>query len=215
MSRSLLENTLRSAVPDRVRRATTRAVGSLRVDVFALLAALFMVPPLLAQRVSGRVADSLSGRGLPGARVTLTRDSVAVLTRAADDSGRFDLNAPQPVRYTLRVIAIGYAPYSTPVDGTRDTQLGVIRLARLPMTLDSVVSRANPGSVFQVTLGRTVFQRHAAMNIGQMVSGYEIRRSRMTVTEYLGALPGLRLMSVVPPGPSIPGKAGYLVSRAG
>jgi hypothetical protein len=164
MSRIPLENVLQGVVPDCVCRATMCAVGSrLRVGVFVLLAALLIVPPLLAQRVAGRVADSLSGRGLPGARVTLSRDSVAVLTRAADDSGRFDLKAPQPVRYTLRVIAIGYAPYSTPVDGTRDTQLGVIRLVRLPMTLDSVVSRANPGSVFQVTLGRTVFQRHAAI----------------------------------------------------
>jgi hypothetical protein len=120
MSRIPLENVLQGVVPDCVCRATMCAVGSrLRVGVFVLLAALLIVPPLLAQRVAGRVADSLSGRGLPGARVTLSRDSVAVLTRAADDSGRFDLKAPQPVRYTLRVIAIGYAPYSTPVDGTR------------------------------------------------------------------------------------------------
>jgi hypothetical protein len=177
------------------------------------IASLFVVSDLRAQRISGRVADSASGRGLPGARVSLIRDSVPVITRAADDSGRFDLAAPQPGRYTMRIVAIGYAPYFVPVDGANDRQLGVIRLGRLPTILDSVVSRANQTSVFQVTPGRVVLQRHAAMNLGQMVSGIEIRRSRLTVTEYLGTLPGLRLMQLVPLGPTIPGVHGYVVSR--
>jgi hypothetical protein len=111
----------------RLRAMRRAGVGLRPAGMLVLLAGLLMIvmiaSPLQAQRISGRVVDSACGRGLPGVRVSLFRDSAAVLTRAADDSGRFDLAAPQPGRYTMQVVVIGYAPYSVSVDGTSDRQL--------------------------------------------------------------------------------------------
>ena len=81
-----------------------------RVLSITISAALFSGMTLRAQAISGVVAEESSGEGLAGAVVLLFDDEDtergAVLTRP---DGRFEIQAPAPGTYRLRVERIGYA----------------------------------------------------------------------------------------------------------
>lgn len=73
-------------------------------------ALLFAASPVLAQRVSGVVRDSASGRGLPGAVVIIASARDEPLARTLSDArGRYTLPLT-PTAARLRVLRLGYRP---------------------------------------------------------------------------------------------------------
>ncbi|HWZ28573.1 MAG TPA: carboxypeptidase-like regulatory domain-containing protein [Gemmatimonadales bacterium] len=76
----------------------------------ALLAPL---PRLAAQAISGRVVSAGPPEAPVRGALVLLRDSTrrTVTRDATDADGRFQVTAPAPGTYSLRVLRIGYAPY--------------------------------------------------------------------------------------------------------
>jgi hypothetical protein len=187
--------------------------------------ASFAASSAVAQTVSGRVVDSATGRPIPGAGITLQNGRTVVASRTANDSGRFDISAPSAGRYDLRIRRLGFRPESLSVQlAAGATVTGTYRLRPLPVTLDTVRS-SDRTSFFHVTPGRVKYAEHLKLSLGQMVSGLEIQRSKLPVTEFLGKMPGFRLVPLVPvPKPylpdinsplTIPGAKGYLLTTTG
>lgn len=85
-----------------------------------------------AQLVTGRVIDTLDGRGLPFATVSLVsaRDSTLVTFAVADSTGRFTLKAPGHGPFLLSASYAGYAPLWKPLAG-RSIVLTLTSLSRL------------------------------------------------------------------------------------
>ncbi len=87
-----------------------------------------------AQRVSGTVRDSASGRPLAGATVTSIGSTAAAGVRAVTDAnGRFSLAAVRPT--SVRVIRIGYRPSVASV--AADTEVE-IRLVAITLELETI-----------------------------------------------------------------------------
>ncbi|HEU4586007.1 MAG TPA: carboxypeptidase-like regulatory domain-containing protein, partial [Gemmatimonadaceae bacterium] len=121
-------------MPSRGRRSTL-AMTSLRLrpTLLAILA-LLLGAPLAAQRpaaeLGGRVSDSLTGAGLPGAIIIVPG---TLLETRTDARGDFHLASIPPGAHSIRVLLIGYRPV------TRDSvtvQPGETR------RLDIIMSRA-------------------------------------------------------------------------
>ncbi len=173
------------------------------------------------QTVAGRVLDVGTLVPVAGATATLVDGREVVASGRTSDSGSFEIRAPKAGSFTLRLARLGYEGISTDVkveSGGRTTS--VYRLTRLPATLDPVTA-AGRGNAPAVTLGRDMFRRHLLANRGQMVTGLEIQKSKLLLSEYLGMLPGLRLVPTVSPPapgqsttvspPTIPGRDVYLL----
>jgi hypothetical protein len=154
------------------------------------------------------------------ANVSLVSGFGALGSTRTDDSGRFQISAPSAGSYTVRVRLVGYAPFSRTIQlDAGATARPTYTIARIPVALDTVVTSARPG-FFNVTPGRTLYTEHMKLNLGQMVSGLEIQRSKLGLLEFLGNIPGLRYVPGVPSvmsaraaasaPPIIPGRAGYL-----
>jgi iron complex outermembrane receptor protein len=84
---------------------------------------LFTVPATAQQpTLTGTVVDSITSRGLDGARVELRRDTVVIASTVSDAGGGFSLEAP-PGSYRLVVARLDYRPhildpFRLPPDGT-------------------------------------------------------------------------------------------------
>jgi hypothetical protein len=107
---------------------------------FLAAALLLAAAPLMAQRVSGVVRDSASGRGLPGAVVILTSARDETLARTLSDAdGRYSLPlAPSAAR--LRVLRLGYRPRvrELPAAGTAGNLTLDVALFPVPTLLSAV-----------------------------------------------------------------------------
>jgi hypothetical protein len=191
---------------------------------------LALIRAAAGQAAAGRVVRATSGAPIGGVTVALLDGRTLLAAKRTDDSGHFDLSAPKTGTFTLKFTLIGFTPLTTTVrlaDGIPTPT--VYRLSELPVSMDTIVAKAaataGPGSVFYVTPGREIYRQHALLNQGQMVSGLEIQRSKMSAVEYLGTLAGFRFVSsvagVAPRSsepsspPTIPGKNGYLISTYG
>jgi Carboxypeptidase regulatory-like domain len=101
---------------------------------------LLAATTLAAQRITGIVRDSVSGREVPGAVVSAF-DSAGRpgLRTISDEFGRFAIGVP-PGPAGLRVIRIGFAPRSVeiPASGERRTDGLEIRMLSLPALLTRV-----------------------------------------------------------------------------
>jgi hypothetical protein len=80
---------------------------------------LFVCSNVAAQTISGRAIDSVAGKGLSYATVSLVRadDSVLVSFTVADSAGRFRLKGSREGRFLLSVSYAGFVPVWKPVTG--------------------------------------------------------------------------------------------------
>jgi hypothetical protein len=194
-----------------------------------LLAALLVVViarPVSAQLITGRVIDSLTKMPVRQAAVSLMDGFGAVANMRTADSGTFSVRARRAGAYTLTVKRVGYEPVSMRVDlADGQTTERLIMMAELSVAIDTVRVQGRLASFFSKTPGRTWYQQHLLGNTGQMVSGVEIKASKLSVMEFLGSMPGFRVVSTVrtpvPGGysanspPTIPGKGGFLLASGG
>ncbi len=92
----------------------------LLLSIFAFAQETPESPRSPAQTVRGTVLNASTQQAIPGATVR-----IAELTKGANtrSGGTFALQAIPPGRYTLRVSALGYEPYSTPLVVTSGKEL--------------------------------------------------------------------------------------------
>jgi len=85
-----------------------------------LLTLLVVCSHASAQTITGRVIDSVAGKGLAYATVSLVNadDSVLVSFTVADSAGRFRLTGYREGRFLLSVSYAGFVPVWKPVTGT-------------------------------------------------------------------------------------------------
>ena len=107
---------------------------------FLIWMGLIVAMPLRAQ-VSGVVADTIIGRRVPGAALTLYDSSQRVIARGlADDSGRFRFENATGVR-RLRIVKIGFRPVDLRVTNPASLR---ISMERLPSLLEAVRTSDQP-----------------------------------------------------------------------
>lgn len=102
---------------------------------------VFMLPsPAVAQTVAGTVLDHDTDAPVPQAEVSLVRDTQVVITVLANHAGRFQVQAPVPGRYVLRVERLGYEPAtSAPLELESDRTTPVeVRLSVRPVSLEAI-----------------------------------------------------------------------------
>jgi hypothetical protein len=106
---------------------------------------------LPAQTVRGRVLETGQEVPIAGAEVALVNATGAAHAAAvSDDAGRFEVDAPEPGVYSLRVGRLGYQGYTTePLDMGRDETVVVeLRLGTQAVPVEPVVvtARRRPDS---------------------------------------------------------------------
>jgi hypothetical protein len=107
---------------------------------FAAALLLLAALPASAQRVSGVVRDSASGRGLPGAVVIVTSAQNATLARTLSGAdGRYSLPLAAPA-IRLRVLRLGYRPktFELALFDATTTLTRDVALASVPTLLTTV-----------------------------------------------------------------------------
>lgn len=185
----------------------------------AVLCAMLATTSASAQTIQGTIRDQTSHQPVPGATVTIldARDS-ALKAAVASKTGQFNITIAGGGVIAINVRSIGYTELTTTAArvGVGDTVTLELQLAPTAVTLDTVRAKAtnDSGGFFKVTPGHTVFERHAALGKGIFISGAQLEKSGMSLTEYLGHEPGVRLAGMAPKDvPVIPGSNGqFLVS---
>ncbi len=164
------------------------------------------VHPVASQpRIRGRVVDSTGG-GLPGVSILVGAAGSAL----TNEAGRFELSAPGPLPWTLRVLKVGFTPLSViirgPVavdwDSTMTMRPAVLRLDDLKATaaVNDVVARRLSDFEFRRRVGS-----------GKYLTEEDIRkRSGTRTAELLHGVPGVTV-SYNPPG--VPGGTGIRFAR--
>lgn len=104
------------------------------LSCFTLLAALGSTAQTVTHTVTGRIVDSLSGKGIEYATIAVTDDSSRVVTAAAADAaGRFTLTVKRDGTFLLTAQSLGYTPVTRnitlPADKTK-IDAGVFRLVQ-------------------------------------------------------------------------------------
>jgi hypothetical protein len=117
--------------------------------VAALVAAALVPAVAVAQGiVTGQVVDATTRRGVEGAQVAVEGTQAAVATGA---DGRFALRSLRPGIVSVRVRAIGYAPFTASnvlVSSGKPTELTVSLVPR-PAALQTVAVNARAGRAFR------------------------------------------------------------------
>jgi hypothetical protein len=196
------------------------------LKLFGALLVIAIASPASAQIITGRVVDSVRKTPIKQAAITLMDGFSVVANMRTADSGTFSVRGRRAGAYTLTVKRVGYAPISIRIDlADGQTTNRVIMMTELSTALDTMVIEAKRAGFFAKTPGRVTYQQHMQSNIGQMVSGVEIAASKMGVMDFLGSMPGFRVVRTVRvpvPGahatnspPTIPGRGGYLLSSGG
>jgi len=193
-----------------------RIRSSCRVGVLLALGAHCVA----AQTVMGVVRDSGTQRPLAGAAVLLTTasDSTLICSAATRADGRFRCPVPPGVALNITARHAGYVPVTSPVapPALGDSIDLSIRLATAVAILDTVRTKDTVATkgIFTVTPGRVVFQQHMELGKGHFISGFDVARSGLLLSEYLSHLDSLQLVSNAGAGiPVLPaGKGKFLTS---
>jgi hypothetical protein len=108
------------------------------------VAVLSLVNGASAQRIQGTVRDG-TGAPVAGALVELLRGDVHVSRALADEAGRYRLVVPQPGRYGVRVLRIGFrTTQATEIEiPARGTLAHDVLAPMIPVHLDDVQIRAD------------------------------------------------------------------------
>lgn len=102
---------------------------------FLIWMCLTAVPALVLAQINGVIADTIGGRRVPGAVVTVLDADRKVIKRAlADDSGRFSIDNVGAARH-LRIVKIGYRPAERAVSPPASLR---VTMERLPSLLEAV-----------------------------------------------------------------------------
>ncbi len=181
-----------------------RRTGS--VTLALALAVASFAPQLISAQVvaglNGTVSDSATGSPLVGVLVTVKdANDAAVTALQTSTKGAFAFVSPRGGVYAFELRKLGYRPIRS----------GAITLAPGPVTtlairmsvavsaLDTVlVQAASRLDLFGLTPKREVYRLHMLEHKGQFVTGLEIQRSHLLVSEYLATLPGIRFTDVTP-----------------
>lgn len=143
-----------------------------------------------AQVIAGSVTDE-SRAALSGALIVRLDSTGAVVASVlSDEQGRFSFRV-SPGVHRLRAQRIGFVPSetSTTIAKSGEPHNVLLTLRRAVVTLDTVRSE---GRTHSLTLGREYLQRHMADGKGLFVSGAEIELSRMSLSQYIEKLPGMK-----------------------
>lgn len=110
----------------------------LATAIATLASPLLRRDPILAQTLSGRIVDSLSGGPLPGAVVIVLDGKATTLARRVTDSfGRYRLTlSSEASRVEIR--RIGFRPATSSIPATGGDRILDFRLTRVPSLLDPV-----------------------------------------------------------------------------
>ncbi|MBQ9076614.1 MAG: TonB-dependent receptor [Muribaculaceae bacterium] len=102
----------------------------LKSNLIAIMVCIGSVVQSYAYSIYGTVIDRSDNSSLPGATVTVMRDTVTVLMQAtADEKGRFFFRNIEPRNLIVQVSYIGYTPSGTIVSGNgEDIDMSVIAL---------------------------------------------------------------------------------------
>jgi hypothetical protein len=168
-----------------------------------------------AQSIRGEIRDETTKQ--PIARVTVSlldaKDST-LRNVLSSDSGRFSVTLPGPGTYSLSLRRVGWSQLMTKPFTVRanDTVSALtFEMVRRVVALDTVVSVESRG-VFAMTPGKEYVRKHFAEGIGMIISGWEIEKSGLKLSQYLGQQAGLHLSEVYAPGtPLVPGDNGMAV----
>lgn len=173
----------------------------------AVLAALVIPAPLVAQTVAGVVVDSASGRPIAGVTIMLrsARDSVFVRGSVTDDAGRFTIPLVRPDTLLITARRIGLRSVNTPPEPVLDKVTRRFRFEMTPIVtqLDTVragVKRVIRGFGYELTAGQEWFAQHAWAGKGFFTSGIEMRLSGRTACDFFSELPGFESAHVVRQG---------------
>jgi hypothetical protein len=146
----------------------------------------------------GQILDLATGAPVVRATILVLNARDSVLRQAlANDSGKFLVNMPDPGEYALQFKRIGWQPIQTTVFKLRagDTASMEIDLARNAIALDTIVTRETRG-VFEMTKGQQFVQQHLLLNTGMIISGFEIEKSKLLLSDYLGRQAGVKIASI-------------------
>jgi hypothetical protein len=176
-----------------------------------------IVAPLAvqAQRIAGTVRDSATGVPLGGVTVLVTsrNDSASPRATITSSAGGFSLALPSAGEFAVTARRIGVLPVTVSVRiGANEARTVDFQLARLPVLLDTVRSEDRVflrGFGYKLTAGQTWFAQHYRRAKGFFTSGLEIELSRLHACEYLGKIPGFRLVNLRPTGGGIACLDGY------
>jgi TonB-linked SusC/RagA family outer membrane protein len=159
--------------------------------------------PLLAQgtgSIRGRVTESVSGRPIAGATVTVTGRTQGAVT---SDAGDFLIASVPAGTVELTARRIGYTRLSRTVNVTAGAEARAdFTLAIAASMLDAVVVTGTGGNAEKRTLGNSITQ----LNVGELTA----KTSMVNVTEVLQSKsPGVTIL----PGSGVPGTAGEIRIR--
>jgi hypothetical protein len=150
-------------------------------------------PPVALLRGGGRVrghVNAVTGRPVPGARVTVWGTGIETATNAA---GEFTLANLPGGTHTLEARALGFAPARQPVDILRGTPgAAEVELTNLAIILDTIkvyARRVYPSPFFGD------FERRRRMGGGRFIDEKEIEQRKPTLlTDLLRTVPGVRVV---------------------
>ncbi|HTR78003.1 MAG TPA: carboxypeptidase-like regulatory domain-containing protein [Gemmatimonadaceae bacterium] len=175
-----------------------------------------------AQVIRGTIRAEASHQPLAGATVSIldVKDST-LKVGVTTDSGRFSLTMNGAGVYAIDARRLGYTEVTTTASALApgDTVTIILELAAAPVRLDTVYTKSRPDSTLltKVAPGHVVVAAHYKAGKGIIVSGYQLEKSGLSLSDYLAREPGVRLSGVKQPGvPLIPADNGeFLTSNQG
>ncbi|MDB4908235.1 MAG: hypothetical protein JWO05_3019 [Gemmatimonadetes bacterium] len=134
-----------------------------------LLAAFCLLVPIASARalraastdIAGSVTDSVSGRPLGSAQVSVMQGARVVLNTTTDDFGRYRAHNLDAGTYTLSVHALGFRPEARSVvlEGSSGSLRADFRMTVVPVSLSAVEVRAGTPLAVNTRTGDQVFKQ--------------------------------------------------------
>jgi hypothetical protein len=185
-----------------------------RPALVVLAASAVAAGTMSAQSVHGTVRDAGTGVPLANVEIIVYATTGGPARALSSANGTFSLTVPRRGAYHLDARRIGYVPImGRALDVQRDTTIA-LALDVVALRLDTVYTRDTEDKP-KLTPGREMVRRHLLLGKGLIVSGWEIERSGMLLSEYLAKLDGMKLIGVAPPAtPAIPAKNGFIVGTS-
>jgi hypothetical protein len=184
-------------LPDMTPSFLTHRFRSGRITAAAAIALVALTSARAnAQTMKGQVRDLATGAPVVRATVQVMNAKDSVLRQVlANDSGKFVVHMPDPGAYALSFKRIGWQQVMTTVFKLRagDTLAITIDMARNAVALDTMIARETRG-VFEMTKGQEFVRQHLLLNTGMIISGFEIEKSKLLLSEFLGRQAGVKLV---------------------